>query len=353
MAKIKAALSATILEPYMSQVQEALDITPVGLALGHRPTEDELIEQCMGHEVVYISSEPVTRKALEAWKASGLKLLGCGRGTPVNVDWRAAHELGIPLVYTPGRNAESVAEYVFGLVLSLLRGITRNYHCIKNGGYLADPVDDVIRAAEESKQTDVVWRFPDGRTPMREFGGGYDLYDHTISIIGFGAIGSRVARIAHGFGMEVIAYDPYCPAEVMEKAGVESVSLDAALSRGDIVSIHLPVNDQTRGIVDKTWFDRMKPEALFINSARASVVNQRDMIEALEQKKIAGAAVDVMWVEPCPANHPFFSMENVLVTTHLAGMSHDVEKWQSSMIADELLRYARGEAPQLVWKRTE
>jgi D-3-phosphoglycerate dehydrogenase len=351
MNKPKLALLTEVLEPHLSRISAVCDITFLGARYG-KPIEGEaLLEAAMGYDIVYVSNEVVTRDMIETWQQGGLRLLGCGRGTPVNVDWKAAHELGVPLVHTPGRNAESVAEYTFGMILAVVRRIAQSYHALKSGRFVGDAKDDIYNIP--AQRADVVWRMPDGTSPMRLYSGGFDLCERVLGLIGFGAIGSRVARIARGFGMEIKVYDPYCPKERIEAAGAEACDLEQTLSSADIVSIHLPVTAQTRGIVDASWFALMRPDAYFINTARASVVDQRSMVEALEQKRIAGAAVDVMWEEPCPKNHPLLGMENVVITTHLGGMSVDVDKWQSVMIADEILRFCNGEPPQLAWTRTE
>ena len=352
MSKIKVAFSSDLVEPYFSHLKEMCDVKIVGKkALGRNPTEDELLEQCLGCDVVYINTEVVTEKCIEAWKASGMKLLGCGRGTPVNVDWKAVHKAGIPLVYTPGRNANSVSEYVFGLLIALVRRIAANNHALRSGRYLGPEKENVL---DIDFQQDVVWYMPDGTSPMRDFGGGFELYGRTISIIGYGAIGRRVAHTAkEGFGMEVKVYDPYCTKEDIESGGYEKVELDEALSTADVISIHLPVNKETKGMVDESWFSKMKSTAIFINSARASVVDQKALIDAIEEGKIAGAAMDVMWQEPAPKNHPLLDRDNVLITSHLAGMSCDVARWQSEMIFDEIKRFVNGQEPKLVWKRTE
>ena len=190
--------------------------------------------------------------------------------------------------------------------------------------------------------------------PCAIFGGGFELYGRTLGLIGFGAIGRRVGHTAkEGFGMKVKVYDPYCSAETIENCGCEKVSLAEALSTSDVVSIHLPVNEETRGIVDASWFAQMKSTAVFVNTARAAVVDQKALIDALDEKRIAGAAMDVMWQEPAPENHPLLHRDNVLITSHLAGMSCDVDRWQSEMILDEIQRYAQGQPPLRVWTRTE
>ncbi len=349
MSKCKLLLMSAVQEPYLGRLKDACEITCLGRFYGKPIAGQELLEAALGYDIVYVGGEVVTKEMIQAWKESGMKLLGCGRGTPVNVDWKAVKELDIPLVYTPGRNAESVAEYAFGMMLALIRRIAPNFHVLKSGNYLGEEKD----IYDVPYREDVVWRMADGTSPMLLYSGGFDLYERVLGLIGFGAIGSRVSRIAKGFGMEVKVYDPYCPKERIEEMGAKQCGLDETLSTADVVSVHLPVTPETRGIVDSTWFAKMRKDAYFINTARASVVDQKSLIEALQQKRIAGAALDVMWEEPAPKNHPLLQMENVVITSHLAGMSADVEKWQSAMIADEILRFCQGLPPKLMWTRTE
>ena len=122
------------------------------------------------------------------------------------------------------------------------------------------------------------------------------------------------------------------------------------LSGSDIVSIHLPVIPATEGIVNKTWFDQMKRTAYFINTARAAVVDQRSLVEALESKTIKGAAIDVFWQEPIPANHPLLKMRNVLLTPHMAGLTTDVDNWSGSIIAEDVLAYLEDAPRTHLWK---
>ena len=156
---------------------------------------------------------------------------------------------------------------------------------------------------------------------------------------------------AKAFGMEILAYDPYMPAERIEADGARAVDLDTMLAESDMVSIHLPVIDATKGIVNKDWFSKMKPTAILINTARAAVIDQKDFVEALQNGEIAGAAIDVYWKEPVPANHPLLSMRNVVCTPHMAGLTTDVDNWSGEMMAQEVLAYLRGEERKYIWKR--
>ena len=153
------------------------------------------------------------------------------------------------------------------------------------------------------------------------------------------------------FGMEILAYDPYMPAEKIEADGAKAVDLDTMLRECDMLSIHLPVLESTKGMVNKEWFSKMKPTAYVINTARAAVIDQKDFIEALRNKAIAGAAVDVYWEEPVPANHPLLSMRNVVCTPHMAGLTTDVDNWSGEMMAQEVLAYVKGEERKYIWNR--
>lgn len=123
------------------------------------------------------------------------------------------------------------------------------------------------------------------------------------------------------------------------------------LSECDILSIHLPVVDSTRGIVNKDWFSKMKKTAYVVNTARAAVIDQKDFVEALQNGTIAGAAVDVYWQEPVPATPPLLSMRNVVCTPHMAGLTTDVDGWSGEMMSQEVLAYLKGEERKYIWKR--
>lgn len=342
MAKRKLALGTPITEPYLSQIKETFQITPFSQLVtpGSWPDEKDVRDVCAGSEVIILEADRIGEETLKAWRDAGLQLLICTRGNPVNIDAEACRRLGIMLTYTPGRNAQSVAEYTFALLLMLCKQLHRSIRQIWNGSALDTSVNDILAVPNVA---DVVWMNERinvyNTVPL-----GCELYEKTLSLIGFGAVAKRVARIAAGFSMHVLAYDPFCPPEAFAAYGAESCTLEEALSRGDFVSVHLPVLPSTVGMIDSVCFDRMKPGAMFINTARAKVVDQRAMIEALMQKKIAGAAVDVMWQEPCPANHPFLTMDNVIVSPHQAGATVDIDTWQSRLAFEDLEAFLHGQS---------
>lgn len=338
--KRKLALGTPITQPYRSRMEEEFRITPFSQLLtpGTWPSEQTVRDACMGSEVIVLEADHIGAETLAAWQAAGLRLLICTRGNPVNVDAEACRRLGVTLTYTPGRNAQSVAEYTFALLLMLCKQLHRSVRQIWDGSALDEPTADPLAAPDVK---DVVWMNRRvnvyNTVPL-----GCELYEKTLSLIGFGAIAKRVARIAAGFSMRVLAYDPFCPPEAFAAFGAENSTLDEALSCADVVSVHLPVLPSTEGIVDGSWFARMKQGALLINTARAKVIDQSAMIDALTRGKLAGAAVDVMWQEPCPANHPLLTMDNVIVSPHMAGATVDIDKWQSRLAYEDLEAYLQG-----------
>jgi D-3-phosphoglycerate dehydrogenase / 2-oxoglutarate reductase len=270
-----------------------------------------------------------------------LQFIGCSRSNPVNVDLEAATRAGILVVHTPGRNAIAAAEFTFGLLLSAARNICRGHHALKSGQYLGDNASTFSDADEGG---DITWEL-DGPTPYLELRGS-ELYGRTLGLVGLGNVGSRVAVLAHAFGMRVLVYSSPRDAARAAQLGLEFVPFDRLLRESDFVSIHCKVTDDTCGLFNRQAFDLMKPSAFLINTARAIVVDHEALIEALARKQIAGAALDVFWYEPIPANHPLLQMDNVTLTPHLGGSTYDVPPRHSRMLVDDLLGWLDGKRPQ-------
>lgn len=348
--KKKMVLCTQLPEKRMKEIEEYCDITIAG-ELKHgkgNVTENMTKEECKGYEIVVLGDENAGADTLKEWIDSGMKFIGVAKGTPVTVDNEILKAAGIPLSYTPGRNRVAVAEYNIGLMLAAARKITLAATGLQKGEHLGEPVDDIYDVPDVKN---VIWGPLDEKHPYTDYGIGFELYGKKLGIAGYGAIGREVAVRAKAFGMEILAYDPYLPAEKIEADGAKAVDLDTMLSESDMVSIHLPVLDSTKGIVNKEWFSKMKPTAILINTARAAVIDQKDFVEALQNKEIAGAAIDVYWKEPVPANHPLLSMRNVVCTPHMAGLTTDVDNWSGEMMSQEVLAYLKGEARKYIWKR--
>lgn len=348
--KKKLALCTDIPESKLNIIKETCDISICG-ELKHgkgNVTEEITRKECEGHEIVVLGDEYAGRKTIETWIESGMKFIGVAKGTPVTVDHDAILEGGLELSYTPGRNRVAVAEYNIGLMIDVARNISLSYKGFTNGDHTSLAKENIYDVPDIKN---VTFGPLDENHPFTDYGIGFELYGKKLGIAGYGAIGREVAIRAMAFGMEVLAYDPYCSEETIINDGAKKVDLDTMLTQSDMVSLHLPVIESTIGSVNKDWFKKMKKTAYLINTARAAVINQKDFVEALENKEIAGAAIDVYWQEPTPANHPLLNMRNVLVTPHMAGLTSDVDGWSGNMMADEVIAYLNNQSRQYIWKR--
>ena len=343
------ALCTPIPEKFMKRIEEDCDVTICGElkhGKGNAP-EDVVREECIGHEIVVLGDEYAGADTIKAWADSGMKFLGVAKGTPATVDYDAIDEAGLQLCYTPGRNRVAVAEFNFGLMIAAARNLVKAAIGLNKGEHTGPAKDDIYDVPDVKN---VTFGPLDENHPFTDYGVGFELYGKKLGIAGYGAIGREVAVRAMAFGMEVLAYDPYCPAERIEADGAKKVELDEMLSQCDMLSIHLAVAPSTKGIVNKDWFSKMKPTAIVINTARAWVIDQKDFVEALESGQIGGAAVDVYWEEPVPANHPLLKMKNVICTPHYAGLTTDVDGWSGTMMGEEVIRYLDGEPRKFIWK---
>lgn len=348
--KKKLVLCTQLPEKRMEEIRKYCDITIAG-ELKHgkgNVTEEMIREECKGYEIVVLGDENAGADTLNNWIESGMKFIGVAKGTPVTVDNEVLKKAQIPLSYTPGRNRVAVAEFNIGLMLAAARKLSLSATGLQKGEHLGEAVEDIYDVPDVKN---VIWGPLDENHPYTDYGIGFELYGKKLGIAGYGAIGREVAVRAKAFGMDILAYDPYMPAERIEADGAKPVDLDTMLAESDIVSIHLPVIESTKGMVNKDWFSKMKPTAILINTARAAVIDQKDFVEALENKTIGGAAIDVYWKEPVPANHPLLSMRNVVCTPHMAGLTTDVDNWSGEMMSQEVLAFLKGEERKYIWKR--
>ena len=343
------ALCTPLPEKRLAEIEGLCDIRICG-ELKHGKgniTEEITKEECMGCELIVLGDETAGEGTLRAWREAGMNFIGVAKGTPSTVDSAALEEMGLPLHYTPGRNRVAVAEFTIGLMIAAARRLTLGCTGLSRGEHLGAPVEDIYQVPDIPN---VIWGPLDENHPYTDYGIGFELYGKTLGIAGYGAIGREVAVRAKAFGMEILAYDPYLSAENIQADGAIPADLDTMLAESDIVSIHLPVIPATKGIVNRDWFSKMKPTAYLINTARAAVIDQRDFIEALQSGTIAGAAIDVYWQEPIPANHPLLTMRNVTLTPHMAGLTTDVDGWSGTMMAEEIMAYLEGKPGKYIWR---
>lgn len=302
-------------------------------------TQEELLERSGDADIIITTFDEITRAVIE--NAKNLKLIACTRATPVNVDMAAAKERGIPVLYTPGRNSDATAELTIGLMLSIARKIPMAHSALKVGMYTCAPDDEKI--TKDGLRKDVFWGVGED-APYSVFKG-CELKNKTLGIIGYGSIGKRVGKIARAFGMQLLIYDPYIGEIDVEEIGVKkALTLEEAMSESDFVTCHLKVTPETEGCISREMLSLMKPTAYFINASRSAVVDEKALIDALRERRIAGAALDVYEKEPIPSNHPYLTeLDNVVVTPHIAGASMEVLTNHTKMIVGEVRRFVRGE----------
>jgi D-3-phosphoglycerate dehydrogenase len=273
-----------------------------------------VIEKAKGADVLAITFAPITKTVIDS--IENLKLIACARGGPINVDVQYATEKKIPVVYTPGRNADAVADYAMGLIICLGRSILA--------------ADKHVRSGE--------WKTP--REDTFEKPTGIELRGRTLGIIGIGQVGSRICRRAKAFGLNILVYDPFVK-ETEEK----SVDLDTLLHESDIVTVHARVKTGSPPLISAREFHLMKSHAFIINTSRATAVDEDALYDVLAAKQIAGAALDVYRQEPLPSNSKLLKLENLILTPHAAGVSLDIPTTTCEMISQEIALFLSGKPP--------
>ncbi|MBS0446550.1 MAG: hydroxyacid dehydrogenase [Proteobacteria bacterium] len=234
-----------------------------------------------------------------------------------NIDVAACQARGLRVIPATGANAQSVAEYVVATALLLLRGAYRSTSQVAAGAW-----------------------------PRSALSNGRELGGKTLGLIGFGSIGRRTARLARALGMRIVACDPMLPAGDAAYAAHEAqaLSLDEVVATADVVSLHVPLVESTRGLFDAARIGAMKPGAVLINSARGGIVDEAALAAALKSGHLGGAAIDVFAAEPLPASPHFDRCPNLVLTPHIAGVSVESNERVSALIADRVLEALAGAA---------
>lgn len=244
--------------------------------------------------------------------ASNLKLI-IKHGTGVDsIDLKAAAAKGITVANAPGTNANSVADLAFGFILGLARQIV----------------------SADKRTRDGFWG------PIM----GEDVYGKTIGVLGLGQIGRGVIRRARGFGMNILGYDVIHDSLFEEKYKVKAATLQEIMSQADYISVHLPLLDSTRNIIDRRMLEKMRPTAYIVNTSRGGVVNEEALYDMLKEQKIAGAALDVFEIEP-PKQSPFFELDNVIVSPHMGAYTNGAMGAISDIVSESIVKVLAGGDP--------
>ncbi|GAB3706412.1 2-hydroxyacid dehydrogenase [Spirosoma flavus] len=315
-------MKIVITAPYYQKAQDELQqlfgevIYRPWKDLGHGYTEAELVGllQETQADALITEHDHVTAGVIESFP--NLRFIGVCRGTPSNVAVETATQKGIPIFNTPARNAQAVAELFIANLITMYRQTLASIRWLEGENWEAG-----------------------AHTSYLQFKGN-EVAGKTIGMVGFGAVGQTIANLIRHFPTQIQYYDPFYTSD---DSYYQKVTLEEIFSTSDVVSIHLPVTEQTKGLIDKRLFSLMKPDAVFVNTARAVVVNREDLLDVLERKQIRGAILDVFDYEPPDAiDYKLIHRDDVLATPHIAGATFEVEDHHADIMNRALHDYFIG-----------
>ncbi len=283
------------------------------------PIDEKLPGELAEADGILVRTWDITEKVIEA--APGLKVIGIHGIGVDRVDLDAAEKRGIIVTNTPLANTMAVAEHTFGLILSLLRRISSSDRLIREG------------------------RWKEARSV------GKLLMNMTVGIVGFGNVGTRVAKRLRAFEAKVLAHDPYVPLERFEESGVRSVNLEDLLRESDIVTLHVPLTKFTKHMIGEQELRMMRKEAFIVNTSRGSIIDENALSLALSDGWISGAALDVFEEEPLEQDSPLIQLSNVVLTPHTAGSTDESLKRMAETAARDIAKVLGGEKPLHQYRR--
>ena len=274
------------------------------------PANEALIEKIGEADIVISHFGPIGTRALENAKA--LEAICILRSGVENVDVKKANSFGIQVVNTPGRLAEIVSEFTVGLISAETRNIARSHAALMSGRWETVYYNSSFSAT---------------------------LARQKIGIVGLGAIGARVAKIMKAFGCDILVYDSFVPEEKIQSLGYAPMSLDQLFQEADVITVHYRLVPETRHMIGEKQIGMMKPTAFLVNTARAGLVDNEALLEALAEHRIGGAALDVFDEEPLPPDSRFLKLDNVTLTPHLSGTASNYDQISFAIMEDTLRHY--------------
>lgn len=272
--------------------------------------EEELLAAVRDADIVISHISAVSTKAVNS--AKHLEAVCIMRSGVENVNLANCKEKGIKVINAPGRLAVPVSEFTIGLMIATMKNIAHSHQRMQAKNFDNKFANDCYSV---------------------------NLKGKNVGLVGCGMVGSRVARVLKALEANVMIYDPYMPAEKIAALGYERVELNELCAKADVISIHYRLTPETKGMIGPEQFALMKPNCFLINTARAGLVDEAAMMDALENRKIAGAGLDVFHEEPLSENNPLLSMDNVTITNHLAGHCADIFQMTADIMMNALNHY--------------
>jgi D-3-phosphoglycerate dehydrogenase len=312
----KVLLSHVLYKDGMEALEGKVDIT-----ITNNGKSDEIIDELKKADGFILRIGKIDRKAMLQCK--NLKVIARPGVGVDNVDVATATELGIPVVIAPGANSRSVAEHALTLILAVAKNI----------------VDSDVETRK-------------GNFNVREKYAAVELLGKTVGVVGYGNIGKEAAKLCAAFGMNVCIYDPFVAKNVIEEVGFKHYeSLHELLRVSDVVTLHIPSTPETKGIIGVKELELMKSTAFLVNCSRGDLIDEDALYNALKAKVIAGAGLDVLKEEPMKAGHPLFSLDNVIVSPHLAAQTREATAKGVVMAVEGTLAILHGEKWPYVYNK--
>jgi len=279
----------------------------------------QILKAHKGTEMLLVLFCPVSEDAIK--ELPNLKLIGACRAGLENINVDYATQKGIIVHNIKGRNAHAVSDFAVGLMLSEARNIARGFQAMKKG----------------------IWQKKYVNSEMIP-----ELQGKTIGLIGFGYIGQLVARKLTGFQVNILTYDPFVSEEIIKKYNAKQVDLSTLMKESDFISLHARLSKETENLISTKELSLMKESAYIINTARAGLIDENSLFEALKNKKIAGAALDVFWQEPIGDNSRWLNLDNVTLTPHIAGTTREALTKSPHLLIEDINKLLNENNPQFI-----